>query len=99
VWRHVLHMDPSTGCRLAFAHAVAAAAVRCFYSTVRLLCSAVLDMRCYWRHWGLARNTNTKPTREVAGGARYEVTRETRRAYWLWLYTHEGRRGGGHRRL
>jgi hypothetical protein len=30
VWRHVLHMCPSTGCRLAFAQVVAAAAVRNF---------------------------------------------------------------------
>jgi hypothetical protein len=32
VWRHVLHMGLSTGCRLPVAQAVAAAAVRCFGS-------------------------------------------------------------------
>jgi hypothetical protein len=34
VWRHVLHMGPSTGCRLPLAQAVAAAAVHCFGSTM-----------------------------------------------------------------
>jgi hypothetical protein len=34
VYRHVLHMGLSTGCRLPVAQAVAAAAVRCFGSTI-----------------------------------------------------------------
>jgi hypothetical protein len=42
VWRHVLHMGPSTGCRLAFAQVVAAAAVRCFWSIVLLWVSGLL---------------------------------------------------------
>jgi hypothetical protein len=38
VWRHVLHMGLSTGCRLPVAQAVAAAAVRCFGSTMGSFC-------------------------------------------------------------
>lgn len=45
VWRHVLNMCPSASCRLAFAQVVAAAAVRCFCSTMGLLCSVVLRGR------------------------------------------------------
>ena len=38
VWRHVLHVGLSTGCRLPAAQAVAAAAGRCFGSTMGSFC-------------------------------------------------------------
>jgi hypothetical protein len=38
VWRHVLHMGLSTGCRLPVVQAVAAAAVRCFGPTTGSFC-------------------------------------------------------------
>jgi hypothetical protein len=82
VWRHVLHMGLSTGYRLPLARAVAAAAVRCFRSTVGSFCMIgifAVALRVFMEHTQYKRPGKRGRTPSTRGQGRGD---RERRSSW-----------------